>query len=153
MTQELTARKLEFHTRTAAETIQAGAELAEALAPPLLLILTGTLGAGKTTLVKGIAQALGAAEPNEVTSPTFTLVHEYEGIRKGKPVSLYHLDLYRLENERQVEQLGIDEFLSDDAIVLVEWGEKFASIERRAAGEIVMESEGGDTRRISVTLR
>ena len=119
----------------------------------MLLILTGPLGAGKTTLVKGIAEALDAAERDEVTSPTFTLMHEYEGSRDGKPITLYHLDLYRLEAERQVEALGIDELLEDNAIVLVEWGEKFASIRRRAGGEIVMEPTGGEGRRIAVALR
>ncbi len=153
MTEDVAARKLEFTTESAADTIRVGGELLETLAPPILLILTGTLGAGKTTLVKGIAEAMGAAERDEVTSPTFTLVHEYEGMREGKPVTLYHLDLYRLETERQVEALGIDELLEEDAIVLVEWGEKFASIRRRAAGEIVMESTGGEGRRIGVTLR
>ena len=153
MTEDVAARKLEFTTESAADTIRVGGELLEALTPPVLLILTGTLGAGKTTLVKGIAEAMGAAERDEVTSPTFTLVHEYEGARGGKPVTLYHLDLYRLENERQVEALGIDELLEEDAIVLVEWGEKFQSIRRRAAGEIVMESTGGEGRKIVVTLR
>ena len=153
MTEELATRKLEFQTETAGETIEVGAQLLDALTLPTLLILTGTLGAGKTTLVKGIAEALGAAERDEVTSPTFTLIHEYEGERNGKPVYLYHLDLYRLENERQVEQLGIDELLEDDSLVLVEWGEKFPSIQRRAGGEIVMETTGGDKRSITVTLR
>ncbi len=153
MTEDVAVRNLEFTTENAAETIRVGGELLRVLTPPVLLILTGTLGAGKTTLVKGIAEAMGAAEPDEVTSPTFTLVHEYEGERDGKPVYLYHLDLYRLENERQVEALGIDELLEDDAIVLVEWGEKFQSIRRRAAGEIVMESTGGDGRKIKVLLR
>ncbi len=152
MGEELATRKLEFETKSATDTIRIGAQLLEKLTLPVLLILTGTLGAGKTTLVKGIAEALGAAEPDEVTSPTFTLVHEYEGEYKGKVVSLYHLDLYRLENERQVEQLGIDEFMENNALVLVEWGEKFPSIQRRAAGEIVMETAGGDQRRITVTL-
>ncbi len=153
MSEELATRKLEFETKSAADTIRVGGQLLEAVTLPVLLILTGSLGAGKTTLVKGIAEALGAANPDEVTSPTFTLVHEYEGEYKGKAVSLYHLDLYRLENERQVEQLGIDEFMEDNAIVLVEWGEKFPSIQRRASGEIVMETAGGDQRKITVTLR
>ncbi len=153
MTEELAVRKLEFQTQSAAETIAIGKQLVDALTLPVLLILTGTLGSGKTTLVKGIAEALDAADPDEVTSPTFTLMHEYEGERGGKPVYLYHLDLYRLEAERQVEQLGIDELMEDDAIVLVEWGEKFPSIQRRAAGEIVMEAAGGDARKITVTLR
>ncbi len=153
MTEELAVRKLEFQTQNAAETIAIGKQLVDALTLPTLLILTGTLGSGKTTLVKGIAEALDAADPDEVTSPTFTLMHEYEGERAGKPVYLYHLDLYRLETERQVEQLGIDELMEDDALVLVEWGEKFPSIQRRAAGEIVMETAGGDGRKITVTLR
>lgn len=153
MTEEVATRRLEFNTTGAEETISAGAQILASLTPPILLILTGTLGAGKTTLVKGIAEALGAAERDEVTSPTFTLVHEYEGERDGKAISLYHLDLYRLESERQVEQLGIDELMEEDSIVLVEWGEKFPSIQRRAAGDIVMESTGGDQRKITVTLR
>jgi len=148
---------MEFESRSIADTIRIGHEIAALLTPPKLLILRGSLGAGKTTLVKGIAEALNAAEADEVTSPTFTLIHEYEGSRvvngQQKPVSLYHLDLYRLENERQVEGLGIGELAEEDAIILVEWGEKFSSVLRRAQGEICMESTGGDTRRITVTLK
>jgi tRNA threonylcarbamoyladenosine biosynthesis protein TsaE len=148
---------MEFDSRSIADTIRIGHEIAALLTPPKLLILRGSLGAGKTTLVKGIAEALNAAEADEVTSPTFTLIHEYEGTRlvngQAKPVSLYHLDLYRLESERQVEGLGIGELAEEDAIVLVEWGEKFPSVLRRAQGEICMESTGGDTRRITVTLK
>jgi tRNA threonylcarbamoyladenosine biosynthesis protein TsaE len=116
------------------------------------LILKGNLGTGKTTLVKGIAQALDAADPDEVTSPTFTLIHEYEGTRDGKPVLLYHLDLYRIEGERQLETLGLDDIASPDSLVLVEWGEKFKSVLKRSNGEIRIEAAGGDTRRITVTL-
>jgi tRNA threonylcarbamoyladenosine biosynthesis protein TsaE len=145
--------RLEFHTHNAAETMAVGEELLASITPPALLILTGTLGAGKTTLVKGLAEALGAAERDEVSSPTFTLVHEYEGISGGKPVLLYHLDLYRLETERQVEQLGISEMLEENAIILVEWGEKFSSIHRLAAGEITMETVAGDERKITFSLR
>jgi tRNA threonylcarbamoyladenosine biosynthesis protein TsaE len=156
-TPETAARRLDFESRSTADTIRIGHEIAALLAPPKLLILRGTLGAGKTTLVKGIAEALNAAEADEVTSPTFTLVHEYEGSRlvdgKEQTVSLYHLDLYRLENERQVEGLGIAELASEDAIVLVEWGEKFPSVLRRAQGEISMESTGGDSRKITLTLK
>src|SRR5277367_3557560 len=103
----------EYETKSSAGTIAIGRKLADLLAPPKLLILRGDLGAGKTTLVKGIAEGLRAAEAEEVTSPTFTLIHEYEGRieTQGKttPVKLYHLDLYRLENERQLESLGLDE--------------------------------------------
>ncbi len=148
---------MDFESSSIADTIRIGHEIAALLTPPKLLILRGTLGAGKTTLVKGIAEALNAAEADEVTSPTFTLVHEYEGTRtvdgREEEVLLYHLDLYRLENERQVEGLGLSELASDDAIVLVEWGEKFPSVLRRSQGEIYMESTGGDSRKITLTLK
>jgi tRNA threonylcarbamoyladenosine biosynthesis protein TsaE len=143
----------EFTTESGAGTIAVGRKLAALLNPPQLLLLRGELGTGKTTLVKGIAQALEAAEPDEVTSPTFTLIHEYDGTRNGKPVKLYHLDVYRLESERQLETLGIDDLLTPDALVLVEWGEKFKSIRKRATGEIVIASAGGDARKITVTLK
>ncbi|MGD0347589.1 MAG: tRNA (adenosine(37)-N6)-threonylcarbamoyltransferase complex ATPase subunit type 1 TsaE [Terracidiphilus sp.] len=143
----------EFTTQSGADTIAVGRKLVDLLEPPQLLLLRGDLGTGKTTLVKGIAQALDAADPDEVTSPTFTLIHEFHGSRKGKPVKLYHLDVYRLESERQLETLGLDDLLSADALVVVEWGEKFKSIRKRATGEIVIASEGGDARKITVTLK
>jgi tRNA threonylcarbamoyladenosine biosynthesis protein TsaE len=143
----------EFTTHSGADTVEVGRKLAGLLRPPQLLLLRGDLGTGKTTLVKGIAEALGAAEADEVTSPTFTLVHEYGGHREGQPVKLYHLDVYRLESERQLETLGLDELLTPDALVLVEWGDKFKSIRKKATGEIAITSEGGDARKITVTLR
>ena len=143
----------EFTTRSGADTIEVGRKLANLLKPPQLLLLRGELGTGKTTLVKGIAQALDAAEPDEVTSPTFTLVHEYDGTHDGKPIKLFHIDVYRLEGERQLDTLGLDELLTPDALVLVEWGDKFKSIRKRASGEIVISSEGGDARKITVTLK
>ncbi len=143
----------EFTTHSGADTVEVGRKLASLLRPPQLLLLRGDLGTGKTTLVKGIAEALGAAEADEVTSPTFTLVHEYGGHREGQPVKLYHLDVYRLESERQLETLGLDELLTSDALVLVEWGDKFKSIRKKATGEIAITSEGGDARKITVTLR
>jgi len=146
-------RILEFTTQSGADTIEVGRKLAGLLKPPQLILLQGELGTGKTTLVKGIAQALDAADPDEVTSPTFTLVHEYEGTRDGTAVKLFHLDVYRLEGERQLETLGLDDLLTQDALVLVEWGEKFKSIVKRATGEIVITSEGGDARKIRVLLK
>ena len=143
----------EFTTRSGADTIEVGRKLAKLLKAPQLLILRGDLGTGKTTLVKGIAQALDAADADEVTSPTFTLIHEYEGTQQGKPVKLFHLDVYRLEGERQLESLGLDELLTPDALVLVEWGEKFKSIRKKATGEIAITSTGGDARKITVTLK
>lgn len=146
------SRVYEFTTQSGADTIEVGRKLVELLKPPQLLLLRGDLGTGKTTLVKGIAQALDAADPDEVTSPTFTLLHEYDGTQDGKPVKLFHLDVYRLEGERQLETLGLDELLTPDALVLVEWGDKFKSIKKRATGEIVITAEGGDARKITVTL-
>ncbi|HTB97823.1 MAG TPA: tRNA (adenosine(37)-N6)-threonylcarbamoyltransferase complex ATPase subunit type 1 TsaE [Terracidiphilus sp.] len=146
-------RTHEFTTKSGADTIEVGRKLAHLLKPPQLLLLKGDLGTGKTTLVKGIAEALDAAEPDEVTSPTFTLLHEYDGTLNGKPVKLYHIDVYRLEGERQLETLGLDELLTPDALVLVEWGDKFKSIRKKATGEIAITSTGGDARKITVTLK
>ena len=143
----------EFTTKSGPDTIEVGRKLVKILKPPQLLLLRGELGTGKTTLVKGIAQALDAAEPDEVTSPTFTLVHEYDGTREGMPIKLFHLDVYRLEGERQLETLGLEELLTPDSLVLVEWGDKFKSIRKRATGEIVITAEGGDSRKITVTLK
>ena len=141
-----------FVTASAEETIDVGRRLALLLQPPLLLILRGDLGAGKTTLVKGIAEALGAADAEKVTSPTFTLVHEYQGISPvtHKPLNLYHLDLYRLEEDQQLAALGIDEMAADNSLVLIEWGEKFPSLAARADGELVLIHGDGDTRTIVV---
>ncbi len=147
----------EFDSVNAADTIRAGHEIAKLLIPPVFLTLRGELGSGKTTLVKGIAAALDAADPDEVTSPTFTLIHEYEGTQHvhGKPVTvkLHHLDLYRIESERQLDTLGIDELATPDSIVLVEWGEKFPSVVKRSQGEISIVSTGGDARKITLTFK
>ena len=137
-------REKRFKTRSVTGTLALGERVAEVLLPaPKLIVLRGDLGAGKTTLVKGIAAALGAAAEEDVTSPTFTLVNEYAGPK----VRLYHLDLYRLETERELLTLGLDEIAEQpDALVLVEWGEKFASVMERADGEIAIERLDGDER-------
>jgi tRNA threonylcarbamoyladenosine biosynthesis protein TsaE len=144
-------REKRFRTRSVAGTLALGEKMAEILLPtPKLVVLRGEVGAGKTTLVKGIAAALGAAGEEDVTSPTFTLVHEYAGPK----VRLYHLDLYRLETERELESLGIDEMAAQpDALVLVEWGERFESIASRAEAEIAMEHGEGDERGMLVRWR
>lgn len=143
----------EFRTESAEETIACGREMAKLLVPPKVLILRGDLGAGKTTLVKGIAEALEAADADAVTSPTFTLIHEYEGTRDGQPVRLYHLDLYRIESERELAALGLEDLAGPDSVVLVEWGEKFADLVGSSDGEIVLESEGEDLRRITLRMK
>ena len=104
------------------------------LAPPKLVLLRGDLGAGKTTLVKGIAEAFQAAAPDDVTSPTFTLIHEY----RGPKVNLYHIDLYRIDTPRQLETLGLDDIITDDSILLIEWGEKFERFQRERDIEIAL---------------
>ncbi|HEX3660047.1 MAG TPA: tRNA (adenosine(37)-N6)-threonylcarbamoyltransferase complex ATPase subunit type 1 TsaE [Acidobacteriaceae bacterium] len=157
MTQTAELRTWQFESHSGKETIAVGHRIAAMLVPPKFLILRGDLGAGKTTLVKGIAEALDAAEPDEVTSPTFTLIHEYEGTRsvdgRREPVILYHLDLYRIQNERQLDSLGLDDLSSPDSLVLVEWGEKFPSVLKRSQGEIEMRTTGGDSRSITFSLK
>ena len=140
-------REKRFKTRSVAGTLAIAHTIAEILTAPRVVILRGELGAGKTTLVKGWVEALNAGAPEDVTSPTFTLVHEYDGPR----VKVYHLDLYRLETERQLATLGLEEMIADPhAIVLVEWGEKFATVRERADAEIAMAHLEGDERSLLV---
>jgi len=133
-------------THSAEETIAFGRTLASELTPPLVILLTGDLGAGKTTLVKGIAEGFEAALADEVTSPTFTLVHEYRGPR----AILYHIDLYRVDTQRDLETLGLDDLVAPDSILLIEWGEKFPRFVRERNVEIVLERAGENERRIRV---
>ena len=133
-------------THSAEETIAFGRTLAELLTPPKLVLLRGDLGAGKTTLVKGIAAAFEAAAEEDVTSPTFTLVHEYRGTR----ANLYHIDLYRIDTQRELETLGLDDLRSDNSILLIEWGEKFPRLVRERDVEIALERDGENVRRIKI---
>src|SRR5713226_2053889 len=137
----------EFTTHSAEETVALGRELAPLLAPPKLVLLRGDLAAGKTTLVKGIAQGFQAALEEDVTSPTFTLVHEY----CGPAVTLYHIDLYRVDTPRELETLGIDDLMTENGVLLIEWGEKFARFERERDVEIALERISESERRIRVT--
>jgi tRNA threonylcarbamoyladenosine biosynthesis protein TsaE len=136
-------------THSAEETIVFGRSLASELSPPLIVLLRGDLGAGKTTLVKGIAEGFGAARAEDVTSPTFTLVHEY----CGPGVTLYHIDLYRIDTQRELETLGLDDLLTPNSILLIEWGEKFARLRRDQNVEITLERVGETERRIRRTTR
>jgi tRNA threonylcarbamoyladenosine biosynthesis protein TsaE len=136
-------------THSAEETIAFGRRLAADLSPPLIVLLRGDLGAGKTTLVKGIAEGFDAALAEDVTSPTFTLVHEYRGPR----VTLYHIDLYRIDTPRDLETLGLDDLLAPNCILLIEWGEKFPRFERDKNVEIILEQAGETERRIQVISR
>ena len=134
-------------THSAEETIAFGRTLAETLAPPKLVVLRGELGAGKTTLIKGIAAGFRAAAEEDVTSPTFTLVHEY----RGPGATLYHIDLYRIDTPRQLETLGLDDLTADNSILLIEWGEKFPKLMRERDVEIALERTGENERRICIT--
>ncbi len=109
-----------FETHSAEETIELGRQIAKQLPRRAVVLLIGNLGAVKTTLAKGIISGLGAAEPEEVSSPTFTLIHEYGRV--------YHIDLYRLDRPGQLATLGLDEIFDRDAIVLIEWGERFPQL-------------------------
>ncbi|HVR23213.1 MAG TPA: tRNA (adenosine(37)-N6)-threonylcarbamoyltransferase complex ATPase subunit type 1 TsaE [Candidatus Polarisedimenticolia bacterium] len=133
-------------TNSAEETIAFGRTLADLLAPPKLVLLRGELGAGKTTLVKGIAAAFEAAAEEDVTSPTFTLVHEYRGPR----ANLYHIDLYRVDTPRELETLGLDDLRSERSVLLIEWGEKFARLQRERDMEISLEPDGENRRQIRI---
>ena len=137
----------EITTQSAEETIAFGRTLAELLSPPKLVLLRGDLGAGKTTLVKGIAAAFEAAAEEDVTSPTFTLVHEYRGPR----ANLYHIDLYRIDTLRELETLGLDDLRAENSILLIEWGEKFPRFVRERDFEIALERESENGRRIRIS--
>lgn len=134
----------EFVTGSPEATIALGEDLARRLQPPKLVVLSGELGAGKTTLVKGMAQGLNAASEQDVTSPTFTLVHEY----RGPTTTLYHIDLYRVDTTRELETLGIDDLISDASVLVIEWGDKFERFRCERDLEIVLERISENERRI-----
>lgn len=136
----------EFTTHSAEATVALGRSLADTLRPPKIVLLRGDLGAGKTTLVKGIAEAFCAASAEDVTSPTFTLVHEY----RGPEVNLFHVDLYRVDTPRQLETLGLDDLMAENSILLIEWGEKFPRFERERDVEIAFERPSENERRIRI---
>jgi tRNA threonylcarbamoyladenosine biosynthesis protein TsaE len=138
----------EYITSSADETITLGRKLAPKLRNWRVVILRGELGAGKTTLVKGIAEGLQAASANDVTSPTFTLIHEY----RGPEVKLYHVDLYRIETERELATLGLDELFAEEGLVLLEWGEKFPRLVMECDAEIAIERLADFERKITVRL-
>jgi tRNA threonylcarbamoyladenosine biosynthesis protein TsaE len=135
-----------FETHSADETTELGRRLAVELRPGSVVLLRGELGAGKTTLVKGIAEGFHAAEADLVTSPTFTLIHEY----RGPQVTLYHIDLYRVDTQRELDTLALDDLMDANSILLIEWGEKFARFAAERDVEIAIEHRGGDERRIEI---
>jgi tRNA threonylcarbamoyladenosine biosynthesis protein TsaE len=135
-----------YRTSSEAETIQLGERLARELPWRGVVLLIGNLGAGKTTLAKGIVNGLGAAPPEDVSSPTFTLIHEYGGGR------VYHVDLYRLEDPRELATLELEELFERDALVLIEWGERFPQMLPPQRTEIRIRHEVEDEREIVVSV-
>jgi tRNA threonylcarbamoyladenosine biosynthesis protein TsaE len=135
-----------FETHSAEETTQLGRELAQELRPGSVVLLRGDLGAGKTTLVKGIAEGFQAASAQDVTSPTFTLIHEY----RGPQVTLYHIDLYRIDTQRELDTLALDDLMGAESILLIEWGEKFERFVKERQVEIAIQHQGGDSRTVQV---
>jgi tRNA threonylcarbamoyladenosine biosynthesis protein TsaE len=133
-------------TKSPEETIALGRDLAASLAPPKLVLLRGDLGAGKTTLVKGIAQGFQAASEEDVTSPTFTLIHEY----RGPSATLYHIDLYRIDTQRELDTMALDDLMTENSILLIEWGEKFPRFERERDVEIALDRVSDMERWITV---
>jgi tRNA threonylcarbamoyladenosine biosynthesis protein TsaE len=135
----------EIVTQSSEETTAWGREFANKLKAPVLVLLTGDLGSGKTTLTKGIVAGLGAASEDEVTSPTFTLVHVY-----GKAAKVYHADLYRIESFHDFETLGLEDVFAKPAVLILEWSERFPLESPWPQVRIRLEHRGGDARRISV---
>jgi len=133
-----------FHTNSADETVGLGERLAAELPAKAVVLLIGNLGAGKTTLAKGIVKGLGAAQPDEVSSPTFTLIHEYSP-------AVYHIDLYRLDRPAQVATLGLEEIFDRQAVVLIEWGERFPELMPADRVEIRLRADGENSREIEIT--
>jgi tRNA threonylcarbamoyladenosine biosynthesis protein TsaE len=125
MPESQSSRAQTFESHSDEETIAWGRRFAATLPAKAVVLLIGNLGAGKTTLAKGILSGLGVTTPDEVSSPTFTLIHEYSGNSSGEARRAYHIDLYRLDTEAEVGTLGLDELFDRQAVVLIEWGERF----------------------------
>ena len=138
-----------FQTHSAEETTELGRQVAAELKPGSIVLLRGDLGAGKTTLIKGIAEGFQAAKADDVTSPTFTLIHEY----RGPEVTLYHIDLYRIDTQRELDTLALDDLMTPQSILLIEWGEKFARFAKERDVEIAIEHKGGDERSVRIEIQ
>src|SRR4029077_13966614 len=135
-----------FTTHSAEETTELGRRLAADLKPGSIVLLRGDLGAGKTIMVKGIAEGFHAAKAEDVTSPTFPFIHEY----RGSEVTLYHIDLYRIDTQRELDTLALDDLMTPQSILLIEWGEKFERFAKERDVEIAIEHKGGDERLVKI---
>lgn len=138
----------DYTSHSAEETVELGRQLAAHLQQAHVVLLRGDLGAGKTTLVKGIAEGFAAAEADEVTSPTFTLIHEYRGPEKD----VYHIDLYRLERPGELDSLGLEDLMLEErSLLLIEWGEKFPRVVKQSDAEIVILRANNGERKVKLT--
>jgi tRNA threonylcarbamoyladenosine biosynthesis protein TsaE len=135
----------EVITRSAEDTIRWGRQFATRLTAPVVVLLCGELGSGKTTLTKGIVAGLGAASEDEVTSPTFTLVHVY-----GTNAEVYHADLYRIENFHDFETLGMEDVFAKPGILILEWAERFPLRSPWPQIRVRLEHLSGDSRRLTI---
>jgi tRNA threonylcarbamoyladenosine biosynthesis protein TsaE len=134
-------------TQSEDETAAAGRELAASLSAGDVVLLFGDLGAGKTAFVRGLAEGLGVSR-DEVSSPTFTLIQEYRGGR----LPLFHVDLYRIEDPREFDELGLDE-IAEDGVLAIEWADKLDGDARWAAVRSIvvrLAHSGGDERDITI---
>lgn len=137
----------EFVSSSPEQTVQLGQELAHRLRPPVLVLLSGELGSGKTTITKGIISGLGVAREEDVTSPTFTLVHVFRN-----HVRIYHVDLYRVEGFHDLESLGLEDAFAEPGVVIIEWAERFTLRTDWPQIAIHLEHVEPDTRRITIIL-
>lgn len=144
----------EVYTDSAEATVEFGRAIAARIPLPALVLLKGDLGAGKTTLAKGLIAGLGAAREEEVTSPTFTLVHVFGdvGAKNGARAKVYHADLYRIEGEHDLASIGLEDALAETApcVVIVEWSERLTLRSSWPVIRIELEHAGGDRRRIAL---
>ena len=140
----------EILTRSSEETTEFGRTLAARLIVPILVLLKGDLGAGKTTLTKGIISGLGAAREEDVTSPTFNLVHVFK-TQSAPPVKVFHVDLYRLEGTHDLESIALEDILSEPSVAIIEWSERLTLRTNWPIVRIELDHAGEDLRRIRIT--
>ncbi len=139
-------RVAEILTHSPEETQRVGLEIGRSIPIPGVVLLSGALGTGKTTLTRGIAQGLGLEDSSQVHSPSFTLVNIYRGV-----CPIYHVDLYRLQGKRDLSSIGLDDFLGSDGVTVVEWSERL-SIAFAPAAEVKIEDAGDDMRRLHILM-
>ena len=134
-----------FHSASTRETLRIGESLGKLLLPGDVIALVGDLGTGKTYFVKGVAKGAGVASPNEVSSPSFTLIQEYAG-----KIPFYHIDLYRLGSEHEAEELGLEDYLRGDAITAIEWADRILSLLPEEILWVRLHHTGKNTRSIEI---